>query len=304
MGKIRLKQIPQNQLKKEPRRLQEQKKKSLQIIRTTAHLSETLRGKNIPELDMEDILEKDNETEEQDIDTTEDTLGEDDVGEEDEDIDYDEIRVSDPFDIEYTGKIKRGRYIAEVPINEKGICLPRSIKFLQIPIYETDDNLDRNAIFERFKLFHKMASFLAEKQSGYFLNPQEINLINLNQMDLVNYLQKYNISKEHVSRMLNALYFRVQGVGDVPSKYLFERYGHKTGLNKDELFNLAKIFLWSVTNTSRGKKFTRLHEAKAFRKFVKKETNREIELSHNPNEHDRYKNIKNILNRARKAFLT
>mgnify|MGYP001565681499 CR=1 FL=1 len=303
MGKIRLREIQGTKLGQKTRQLAGGKLKSLQIIRTTGHLSETLREKNISELDIEDILEKDNETEEQDIETTEDTLGESDVGEEDEDIDHDEIRVSDPFDIEHTGKIKRGRYIAEVPINEKGTCLSHSIKFSQIPIYETDDNLNRNTLFERFKLFHKMASFIAQKQSGYFLHPQETNLINLNQKDLVNYLQEYSISKEHVSRMLNALYFRVQGIGDIPSKYLFERYG-KIELSKDKLFKLAEIFLGSVANANRGKKFTRLHEAKAFRKFVKKEADCEIELSNNPNEHDRYKNIKNILHRARKAFLT
>lgn len=310
MSKIRLGGITENQMKQKIRKLAETKLKSLRIIRTTSHLSETLRGINIQELDIEDILEKDNESEQQDIEQTEDALADDDVGEEDEDVDYDETMTFNPFEVEYIGKIKKGSYIAEVAVDRDTADSNHRIQFLQVPLYETDKKTDkkliRDTLFTRFKLFYEMASYIAEKQFGYFSNPQETNLAELaglNQMDLVSYLQKYNISKEHVSRMLNTLFFRVRGVGIIQSKHLFRRYGREPKLTGDRLFELAKTFLESGANTGReGKKFTRLHEAKAFRKFVKKRTGVKIKLSDNPNEHDQYKNIKNILNKARKAF--
>ena len=305
MSKIRLRELQGKNLGQKPRRLAEGKLKSLHSIRTTGDLSKTLLAKNSQELDIEDLLEKENEAVEQDIEKVEDTQGEYDVGEVDEDLDYDEAGVADNFDIEYLGKIKKGHYIAEVLLNENKSYYSDHVMFLELPVYEVYDKLTRDVLFERYRLFYEIATFIAGKQAVYFSDPKNVNPANLNQMDLVYYLQKYNISKEHVSRMLNALYFRVKGIGDVTSKYLFERYGHKTGLNQEELSQLAKNF-FEINSKSQGKrnKFTRLEEAKMFKEFVKKKIGKEIELSDSSKEHDRYKNIKNILNRARKAFQT
>jgi len=292
----------------ETRQLAEAKLKGLHIIRTTGNLRETLNEKNIQEEDIEEILENDEEAEELDIENAEDTLAQDDIGEEDEDIDYDETKTSNPFDVECIGEIKKGRYVAEVTaVEEPNNGFGYQVRFLQVPLYETDKKADkkliRDTLFARYRLFYEMASFIAEKQFDYFSNPKGKDPVNLNQTDMVNYLQKNNISKEHASRMLNSLYFKVQGTGYMPSKYVFERYGHKTGMSKDELIELAKKFFeFSAEAQHRDGKFTRLDEAKAFRVFVKKQAGKEIELSDSANEHDRYKNLKNILNKARKSL--
>lgn len=283
---------------KEKEILPEQVKKITQTIRTAGDLDIVLRKINVEKQDNEEILE---EALDRDIDNLEDNVEPEDSDEEDlteehdewEDdyTDYDEQKVSDPFDIEGKDTARHSIYIAEVLIIDSN----PSVRFSKIPVYDTPNELIRNTLYERYKVFNEMAHFIVKKQKGFFLNPASGKLANLNQEDLVKYFKnkKYNLTKHNISRMLNSLLFRMVGLGYIPAKALFKRYGYVTGLSKDDKLSLAREFL-----KQRGKGLSQLEKARKFREFIKKKEGREIKLSNASKESDRYRTLINILRKA------
>lgn len=267
-------------------------------IRTTSDLERELSKRNIPLIDIGDLL---NETEdnESELDALEDIEGfdadDENSGFEDENVDYDDGGIEDPFDEEYDFKRRRGIYTAEVVYNDD---VP-SVSFLQIPIADTNNALFNGAIAERSRIFQVIAYFLALKQKEFLKTAMLNKIVNLNQKDLVRYLDTNGckIAKEPVSRMLDSLFFVLPGMGRIPSRLLFKRYGHKTGLSKEERSELAVEFLNSCSD-----EVSQLEKAKRFWKYLKDQKGIQIKLTSSDNDNDKFRNIKNIIRDAEKKL--
>jgi hypothetical protein len=273
--------------------LPEAKQKSLQAMLTTSNLGKLLSQVNVTEDDIDDIF-ADPEGDLEDTVANEESDCEDltvDHEETDDDYtDYDEDASFDPFDIENGGVRQSAGYVVGVFPDGENF----TVKFLKAPMFDTGDVLIKSALFKRHVLFAVIASFIAVRQKEYFFSLNAEKLVNLNQEDLVRQMRKKNnLSKEHISRMLEALFFRIDGLGYLPAKYFFKRYGHKTGLSQPEKLRLAVKFLATCV-----KKCTLLDKAVRFREFIKAETGCEIELSKNEDMNNRYRHLKNIIKRA------
>lgn len=264
--------------------------KKLLTIYTSGDLEHQLNKKGIPLIDTEDILE-DIEDAEDEIENSEELEGMDDDNEslEDEDVDYDETIENDPFDIEERHKSRKAIYVVEVTISND----TPSIQFLQAPLALTTDISIENTLAARNKVFREMASFIAKSQKGFFLSPQMGNIINLNQKDLLIDMngKGYKLAKEHISRMLDSLFFKIKGMGILPGKLLFKHYGHVTGLSKDD-----KLVLEYLSTCSKG--LSQLEKAKELWEFIREKRGIEIKLTDNPNESDRYRTLTNMIRDA------
>lgn len=268
---------------------------SSKSILTSGNLEKQLGEMNIPLIDFEDILDEE-ESIESDLEESEDLEGlEENEVLEDDDIDYDEAPDEDPFDREDIERVQRGIYIVSVEINSDSPF----IQFLHVPLADTSDAIVQNTFIIRYKYFREIAQFIALKQKNFFSKLEMEGIKNLNQEDLVKYIQKkgYKLKKEHISRMLDSLFFRIKGMGDVPAKNLFRRYGHKTGLSGEEKLSLAIEFL---KNCKEG--LTQLEKAKGLWEYVRDKKGIEIKLSHSTNENNKYRNLKNIINEAQKGI--
>lgn len=266
-----------------------------QSIRTSGELEKQLNKINIPLVNVEDLLE-DTEDIESGLDASEDLEGmetdDESEGFEDENIDYDEVNKEDPFDIEFNNKRWRDVHLAEVML-KKGIP---SISFLHVPVADATDAVINGAITERNRVFREMAVFLATKQERFFESPVMDNIANLNQEDIVKHLNTkgYKIHKEHVSRMLDSLFFMLPGIGRTPSRILFKRYG-KHRLSKDDKLKFAAEFLDTCYDD-----ISQLEKAKRFWEYIKDKKGIEIRLSSSNDANDRFRNLKNIIRNAEK----
>jgi len=146
-------------------------------------------------------------------------------------------------------------------------------------------------------VFKEMALFIAGAQQSYFRTRDESTLANLNQQDLVKFLESKNhrLKKEHVSRMLDVLYFKTEGSGTVPAKHFFRRYGSKTRLSQAEKFAFAKDFLRSCE-----KGLTQLEKAKGLVEFIRHK-GIDITLSDSGNDHNKYKQFKTVIQKIEGA---
>lgn len=262
-----------------------------QSVRTSGDIERQLNEINIPLINVDDLLEDAGDIEnELDVSDDIDVDGEDE-GSEDDNVDYDEPVEEELFDIESDNKSWKGIYVAEVMIS-KGIP---SVSFLHVPIADTTDVVISGAIAERNKVFREMAVFLAARQCNFFESSEMGNIVNLNQEDLVKYLNAkgYKLPKEHVSRMIDTLYFMTTDKGKVPSRVLFKRYGHKTGLSKDDKLKIAAEFL----NTCRDD-VSQLEKAKRFWLYLKDKKGIEIKLPSSSDENNRFRNLKNMIRDA------
>lgn len=266
--------------------------------RTASDLEMELNKRNIPLIDIRDLFNEieDNESE---FDAPEDIDGfdadDENSGFEDENVDYDEGGIEDPFDEEYDFKRRRGIYTAEVAYNDD---VP-SVSFLQIPIADTTNALFNGAIAERSRIFQVIAYFLSLKQKEFFKTATLNKIVNLNQLDLVRYLDTNGCksAKAPVSRMLDSLFFVLPGMGRIPSRLLFKRYGHKTGLSKAERAELAEEFLKSCSD-----EVSQLEKAKRFWEYLRDQKGIQIKLASNDNDNDRFRNMKNIIRDAEKKL--
>jgi hypothetical protein len=143
-----------------------------------------------------------------------------------------------------------------------------------------------------------MAAFIAGAQKSYFKTRDKGQLANLNQQDLVAYLEKKNhkLKKEHVARMLDVLYFKIEGIGTIPAKYFFKRYGTTTGLSRDEKLAYTAEFLKGC-----DKDLSQIEKARELVKFIEKKTGKPIKLSDSPDEHNKYKQFKTIIQQVEGA---
>lgn len=270
------------------------KQTSLAAIKTAGDLTELLNETNVAQVDVDDLLSEIVEEEygeledgvESELPDNDDLREEHDESEDDY-TDYDEIEAYDPFEVEDLEKKSSPIYIASVLfIQEKPI-----VEFLQVPYYDTKDILVRNTLEERLSLFNEMATFIAAAQKSYFKTKGKGSVGFLKQQDLVEFLKKkHSVSKEHISRMLDALYFKFEGVGTIPSKAFFKR------LTQDEKIIFAKEFL-----EQSDKNLSQLQKAKGLVKFIDQKTGISIKLSDNKNEHDKYKQYINIVRKVEVA---
>lgn len=280
---------------KAPRRLSEGQKISHAIIKTTGDLDKLMEQRNIPQIDIEEQLSEILAAELEDLEDTvegenpdNDDYREEHDDEEDDYKDFDEFDTFDPFNTEERKPSRKPLYIAAFSFKER---LP-AVKFLQSPQYDTGDVLVKNALVERYKLFYEMASFIAQKQDSYFRKNDEENLENLNQQDIVEFLTNkgHKISKVHVSRMLDNLCFKIEGLGTVPAKFMIKRYGVKSRLTREEKLALTSEFLKTC---DRG--LNQLEKAKELVRFIEQKKGISIKLSNSKNEHDKYKQWKNLI---------
>lgn len=280
------------------KRLTDDQKKALAILKTATDISEIMEQRNIPQFDVDDLI---SEILEDELEDLEDTVeGEnpdnDDFKEEydendDDSAAYDEIEAGDPFEVEVEEHETRrfSAYIVSVYFNEE---MP-VIKFLQTPQYLTNDPLVRNALIERCNRFLDMAAFIAEKQRQYLKTADKEALCNLEQQELVEYFGKKNIklSKEHISRLLDALYFNIEGLGTIPSKSLFKRF------SREQKLALAREFIGAC-----NKEMSQLEKAKALVEFIENKRGIRIKLSaKSRTEHDKYKQWKDLLRQVDEA---
>ncbi|MEW6418379.1 MAG: hypothetical protein AB1480_09695 [Nitrospirota bacterium] len=288
---------PTKETAQKPKKLPEEKQTSLQTILTATSVEKKFDEMNIQQVNPEELFKDDKFLKDlSGEESIEEMSLKDEYGEiEDEDIEFDEPSRPDTFDIEDRDKIRRSKYIIEIFIENNNI----NAHSAHAPMFDTSDNLINGTMIRRYNIFKEMAYFIAEKQKGFFINPDLKYLNPLNQKDLVMYLQskKYVLEKGHISRMLDALYFRIKGRGDLPAKHLFKRYGHKTRLSKDDMLTFAVRFL-DIYN----EKASQLDRAKRFHEYLKEEKNIEIPLSDSLKENDKYKYLKNILKEAAKIY--
>lgn len=279
------------------------KKLSQQVIRTCSDLAEVIdKSKEIiaeDDSDLADDLENKSDELTDEIEPEEDeesTNGGEDEGN-DDDIDYDEPDTGDPFDIEERGSGRRERYTVEISVKGNTPI----IHFLHIPKFKTKDPLIKGAIYSRYKLFHEMAAFIGRKQIQYFQSKDEAKKVNLNQKDIVEHLNKKGIegiTTQHISRMLNALFFQIDGCV-YPARYLFRRYGHKLRLNQEDAITLGREFLISLKNETG---LTQVEKAKRFYEFLNNKRGFEIKLSDNPNESERFRSLIIIITQVEESL--
>lgn len=283
------------------RTLSESKQKSLAAIKTAGDLSKLLNETNIAQVDVEEFLSEITQEEVEELEDTvlweepdNDGLREENDDLEDDYIDYDELRANDPFEVEDNENKGGPVYIVAVRFVEDNPV----VEFLQVPQYSTNDVLVRNTIIiERFRLFREMASFIVEIQKAYFKTKKNKVLANLNQQDLVISLEKnkFRMKKEHVSRMLDVLFFKIDGLGTIPAKYFFKRYGTKSKLSQEEKLLFATEFLSTCESG-----LTQLAKAKGLVEFIRHK-GIDIVLSNSENEHNKYKQFKTIIQRIEGA---
>ncbi len=282
-----------------PKKLPKEKQKSLQTILTATSVEKKFEEMNIPQVNPEELFEDDKFLNDLSGEESTDEMSlKDEYGEiEDEDIDFDEASRIDPFDIEDRDRIERAKYIVETFIRDDTF----DVQFVYIPIFSTKNNLINNTLIRRYNIFKEMAYFIAEKQKSFFIKPDAKYLNPLNQKDLIEYLKRkeYKLEKGHISRMLDALYFRIKGRGDLPAKQLFKRYGHKTHVSRHDLLELAKGFLDSAYF---NKNDSQLYRAKRFHEYLKEEKSVVIPLPDSLREDDKYRYLKNILKEAEKSY--
>lgn len=319
-----------------PGRLSEGQKIAHAIIKTTADLDKLMEQRNIQQLDIDEYLTKILPEELKDLEDTiegenpdDDDFREEYDDEEDDYKDYDEMRPDDPFEAEGRDRRHSQKYVAAVSFVE-GLPV---IRFLQLPQYDTNNTLVKNALLDRYELICKMASFIAETQKAYFMTYDEKKLNNLNQQDLVkNWMpdservsvekglrdfkktrklkksDKETYDKErrkieqplknymiYVSRLLDALYFKIEELGTVPARFFIRRYGTKTRLTQEEKLAHAREFLKNC-----GTNLNQLEKAKGLAQFIEQKKGISVKLSNSKNEHDRYKQWKNLISRVEK----
>ena len=289
--------------KEESRRKESDKLQELyRTVYTSKDVVETLGRLNIPLVDFESIGEDVENELVLDADVAEEELvaDEGDGEPEDEDVDYDEPGESDPFDTEKPELSPIGIYVAEVRLKNG----TPSVLFLQTPAFDgrEGDTLVRDALLQRLKTLKAVAVFIAERQKAYFAEEEATRkwegLAGLNQTDVVEYLESLktksiNIDKAHFTKMLDSLYFRIKGLGDIPAKSLFKRRGGD--FTEEERDDLAREFL------ALGKQFeSQTEAAKEFWGFVKEKTGIEIALSDKAHsDGDRYRRLRDILKKAK-----
>lgn len=278
-----------------PKTLKEGKKISLNSIRTATSVEKNFEEMNIQQVNLEELFEDDKFFKDLSIEeSTNEMYLKDEYGEiEDEDIDFDEPSKPDPFDIEDRDRFRRDKYIVEVFIRNNTL----DVQFVHVPMFNANNNLINDTLSKRYGIFKNMASFIANKQKGFFVNPDFDNLNLLKQKELVEHLKDekgYSLGKAHISRMLDALYFRIKGKGYIPAKRLFER--GILGLKKGDMLKLAKEFLINYKN-----KVSQHIRAKSFHEYLEKK-NIKIKLSESRNEHDKYKYLMKILKEAEKEY--
>lgn len=289
--------LPEETVEKTQKKLPEGQKIVSASVRTTNDLDKLMEQLNIPQFDVDEFLSEILPEECKDLeDTVEgDNPDGDDFREEDDDLEddyneYDEMRPDEPFDTEERDNRYSQKYIATISFKET----PPKIEFSNVPQYDTDNNLIKEALYERYELIYKMAYFIAETQGSYFKTGDEKDIKNLNQQEIVRFLK--NKRKEHVSRLLDTLYFKIEKIGTVPARFFIKRYGHKTGLTQNEKLEYAREFLESCGTTN----LNQLQKAKKLVEFIEKEKGISIKLSNSKNEHYRYKQWKNLIHEVEK----
>jgi hypothetical protein len=283
------------------RNLTEAEKKSLAIIKTAEDLHAQLLKRNIMEFDPDEFIES--ALEEGYGDLEDDVKGElpDDDGYRDEEDDYeDEYRDFDepfpeePFEDESIKRSGSHRYTVKVSF----IGDNPEIRFSEAPDYETGNLLINNALKERQLLIHKMALFIAGWQKEFFFEGKENCLKGLNQTDILKHLKAggNKLSKEHISRMLDSLYFYIEGLGTLPAKYFFKRHD-KSGLTEEEKKAYAKEFLETIDTAT---KMNQLEKAMALVKYLIEEKGISVRLSNNKDPHNKYKQWKKLISKVEK----
>uniref|UniRef100_A0A7C3WLG0 Uncharacterized protein n=1 Tax=Dictyoglomus turgidum TaxID=513050 RepID=A0A7C3WLG0_9BACT len=279
---------------KKVKTISDKKRKSLLTLLTEPSLEKKFDEINIQQVNTEELfdIEDLNTPSEEDIEGVSIT---EEYGEiEDEDIDFDEPPVFDPFDVEDRESFRNTKYIAEVSIRDG----KSDVQFLYLPIFDAKNNLINGMLIKRNRIFKEMAYFIAERQKEFFISFDFNKVEPLNQKDLVKYIngRGYKLEKSHISRLLSSLFFRVKGKGDISARQLFKRYGYKTGLSKDEMLKLAEEF------TKKGGDYkNQLDKAIKFHEYLKGKGIK-IQLSNSTNNNDKYRHLKNILKEVENAY--
>jgi|GEM_PF-1805277 len=288
------------------RQIQEDKLKSIQSIKTSQDLRQALAKMNV----IEDIDEISDEMAEEALEGIEDDILDEGVDEdlteyyeetEDDYLDFDEEKGIDPF--EGADRIKEpamSGYVVEVRWEGNKPV----IDFLEAPRFFVDDPLIEDALYQRMKIYREMVVFIARHQRGYIKSPAEDNLQELKQDDLVKHIQKkFRLEKAHISRMLDNLFFKINGLGIVSAKGLFRSYwtrrGYGDALSRERKISYAVEFLRELKDR---KNYNQLQMAKMFWQFCKDKKGVEIKLSANPRENDKYRNLKNIIKEAERRL--
>ena len=270
-------------------------------IRTTSDLMVTLEKLNICELDLEEFAPEPDEVTEDMLeeDTLEDGIPEgEDLGEDDEDIDFAEAQSGDPFDLEDRVQSDSARYVVQVVYHGDTPI----VTLLTAPAFDTkkEDQAARDALYMRANDIKEMARLIATRQKEFFLKrgyETRAGLAGLNQAELVAHFEGTGagLAKEHVSRMLRSLFFKIPGIGEIPASSLFERTGSskKLPLTRPEKLRLAKQFRALGTDYQ-----NKTEGAKVFWKYIKDETGIEMKLSDKGRDEDRYRHLRNILKEA------
>jgi len=288
----------------------EGKLKSIQSVKTTGNIRQTLEEMNIIIEDVDELID---EMAVEGLKEIEDDVRDEDMDEDpkeyyeeadDDYMDFDEERDVDPFDdADGIRGPSRAGYVVEVRWEGSNPV----IDFLEAPRFFVDDPLVEDALYQRMKIYREMARFIARRQKEYIKSPAEDNLQELKQDDLVNHIQKknFNLGKAHISRMLDALFFKINGIGIVPAKGLFMSYWtRKSGekaLSRERMISYAVEFLKALGDK---KPDNQLKLAKMFWQFCKEKKGVEIKLPDNPNENDRYRNLKNIIKEAERRLVS
>jgi hypothetical protein len=215
----------------------------------------------------------------------------------DDALEYDEPEPVEPFE-ETLEEIKHieARYLFAIEPHDDKL----QVVLLDSPLLTCDDPLLLSAILEHRERRLALAAELAKAQSDFFTNDcNPSRLANLNQGMLLEHMRTIypRLDKHNLSRLLDALWFRIPGMGDLPARYFLRKMGYRTKLTMQQKEDLTRTYLTSLKNASA---LEPLGKAKGLVRFIEEQCNIIVELSPNPNEHDRYKGWKNLIARLEK----
>lgn len=165
----------------------------------------------------------------------------------DDEIAYDEENVSDYFEQSQDESAIVGvRYLFAV--NAEGET--PTVELLESPCIYAEDQYLNYAILEHKKRRILVAQEIANVQRLFFKNGDTSSIVPTNQSRLCELLRiqypKLNLSR--LSRVLDAIWFRIPGEGDVhvPARYFFtDMGGYRSGLSKDQEYEYARAYISS-----------------------------------------------------------
>lgn len=288
---------------KSPRKLPEGKKVSQQSIVTATDLEQSLGKLNVRLPDEGELAEELLEDEEREVspeygdlpfDEMPDGFGyEDDIREFDEPDDA--LPELDLADDEGSGC----PYLVSIEFRDGE---PRGI-LRQAPRVETFDPVLSAAIRERCDRMLDRAAGIARAQRRFFEGEQDVKeLVNYSQSDLLEELNqrwqgKRREDREHLSRVLDALWFRVPRWGELPARFFLRQYSRKSGLTASEKENRARHYLQETLHL--GKR-TIQQKAEGFVAWLR-DSGYQVELTPGKTEADTYKTWRNLISRVERG---